>query len=75
MGARRDRVGGTALLAAGGWGRLVTEGDPALLPALFLDHLRAGIDALEGCTLDLEDRHELSRLALRLIRLSRKDSQ
>ena len=52
----------------------MTEGDPELLPALFLDHLRAGVDALEGCTLDLEDRVELSRLALRLIRLSRKES-
>ena len=53
----------------------MTDGDPTLLPALFLDHLRAGVDALERCTLDLEDRVELSRLALRLIRLSRKDSQ
>ena len=56
-------------------GHPMTEGDPTALPALFLDHLRAGVDALEGCTLDLEDRVELSRLALRLIRLSRKDSE
>ena len=53
----------------------MTEGDPAILPALYLDHVRAGIDKLEGCSLDVADRHELSRLALRLIRLSRKDSK
>ena len=51
----------------------MSEGDPTLLPAMFLDHVLAGIETLESVPLSTEDRNEAARLALRLIRLSRKE--
>lgn len=52
----------------------MTEGDPAILPALYLDHVAAGVEKLEGLVLDAEDRNMAGRLALRLVRLARRSS-
>ena len=48
--------------------------DPETEHALYLNHLEAGIEKLEGSRLSLEHRNAVARLAERLIRLSRKEN-
>lgn len=48
--------------------------DPETENALMIHHVEAGIEKLEGSRLSLEHRNAVARLALRLIRLSRKEN-
>ena len=50
-----------------------TDFDPETENALYLDHLEAGVEKLEGSRLSLEHRNAVARLAIRLIKLSRKE--
>ena len=49
---------------------LMADGDPARTNALYLDHIAAGIQALEDSRLDSQDRIVATRLAWRLAALS-----
>ena len=44
----------------------MADGDPALLPSMFLDHLIAGADALETVEMDSQDRDTLAEVIRRL---------
>ena len=46
--------------------------DPELSAALFLDHVKAGIERLEGLGLSEQDKIEATRLAWRLYGVARK---
>lgn len=50
----------------------MSEADPRALPALYLEHVRAGVSALEHEVLDESERQECVRLAWRLMTRARK---
>ena len=50
---------------------MTDEFDP-LEVSLYLDHLRAGVEKIDGCPLDSEQRREAARLAIRLACLSKR---